>query len=153
MDTIQLKRTDSANPDLLQLIAQLDEELYAKYPADEVFVVDLSDPSVQDVVFVIAYSGDAAAGCGAYRPLDGESAELKRIYVAPSFRKRGIASRLLGWPEHEARQAGYTTLRLETGPEQPESIALYEKCGYYFIAPFGEYVDCPSSICMEKKLG
>ncbi|WP_282939359.1 GNAT family N-acetyltransferase [Paenibacillus sp. RC67] len=153
MDTVLLKLTNSTDPDLLQLITQLDEYLFGKYPAEEVFVVDFKDPAIHDVVFVTAYIDNVAVGCGAYRPLDEESAELKRIYVDNLYRKRGIASKILSWLEQEAQQAGYSTLRLETGPEQPESIALYEKCGFYHIEPFGEYVHCPSSICMEKKLG
>lgn len=152
MDTVLLKQTDAKDPALLHLISQLDDYLYSRYPAEEVFGVDLNDQAVQDVVFVTAYIDDVAVGCGAYRPLDKDSAELKRIYVDNSYRKRGIASKILTWLEQEAQLAGYSTLRLETGPEQPESIALYEKCGFYYIEPFGEYIHCPSSICMEKKL-
>lgn len=53
LDTVQLKLTDSTNPDLLQLITQLDEELYAKYPAEEVFIVDFNDQAIHDVDSVI----------------------------------------------------------------------------------------------------
>ncbi|MCP1310753.1 GNAT family N-acetyltransferase [Paenibacillus tyrfis] len=137
---------------MIALIAKLDDYLYSLYPADEVFGVDLEGAKVDEVVFVLAYWNGVATGCGAYRPLDAQAAELKRIFVDPSFRNKGIASSILSFLEQEAARAGFTSLLLETGPMQPESIALYKKFGFIDIAPFGEYVDCPSSICMEKRL-
>lgn len=152
MNTLTLKITEPTNEHLLGLIAKLDDYLYSMYPAEEVFTVDLDEPKVQDVVFVVAYLDGTAVGCGAYRPLDEQSAELKRIFVDPSYRNKGIASRLLSFLENAAQQAGFSAMLLETGPMQHESIQLYRKYGYQLIEPFGEYVGCPSSICMRKHL-
>ncbi|XOK64416.1 GNAT family N-acetyltransferase [Paenibacillus elgii] len=152
METLTIHVVEPNNEDLIALIAKLDDYLYSLYPADEVFGVDLEGAEVNEMVFVLAYWDGMAAGCGAYRPLDAQAAELKRIFVDPSFRNKGIASSILSFLEQEAMRAGFTSLLLETGPMQPESIALYKKFGFIDIAPFGEYADCPSSICMEKKL-
>ncbi|KPV60592.1 GCN5 family acetyltransferase [Paenibacillus sp. A3] len=152
METLTIQVVEPNNEHLIALIAKLDDYLYSLYPADEVFGVDLEGATVNEMVFVLAYSNGVAAGCGAYRPLDVQAAELKRIFVDPSSRNKGIASSILSFLEQEAARAGFTSLLLETGPMQPESIALYKKFGFIDIDPFGEYADCPSSICMEKKL-
>ncbi|PUA36358.1 GNAT family N-acetyltransferase [Paenibacillus elgii] len=152
MEMLTVQVVEPSNEHLLALIAKLDDYLYSLYPADEVFGVDLEGSDVDEVVFVLAYWDGAAAGCGAYRPLDAQAAELKRIFVDPYFRNKGIASSILSFLEQEAVRAGFTSLLLETGPMQPESIALYKKFGFIDIEPFGEYVNCLSSICMEKRL-
>jgi putative acetyltransferase len=152
MSELALQFAGPKDEDLLALIAKLDEYLYSLYPSEEVFVVHLDEPKVSDVVFVIAYLDNVAVGCGAYRPLDEHSCELKRIFVDPAYRKKGIASALLSFLEQETAQAGFTSLLLETGLMQPESIELYKKFGFVDIERFGEYVDCHSSVCMGKAL-
>ncbi|MCP3776663.1 GNAT family N-acetyltransferase [Paenibacillus sp. MZ04-78.2] len=152
METFTIQVVEPNNEHLIALIAKLDDYLYSLYPPDEVFGVDLEGAKVNEMVFVLACCNGVAAGCGAYRPLDAQAAELKRIFVDPSFRNKRIASSILSFLEQEAARAGFRSLLLETGPMQPESIALYKKFGFIDIDPFGDYVDCPSSICMEKKL-
>jgi putative acetyltransferase len=149
---LEIQEVPPDHPDLQQLIRQLDAELLTLYPAEGIFGVDFSHPSVAAMTFCVAYSDGVAAGCGALRPLAQGSAELKRFYVDPVLRGRGIATRLLGYLESKARQAGVASLRLETGPKQPAAIALYRKCGYTEIEAYGEYVGCPHSYCMEKSL-
>ncbi|UJF35836.1 GNAT family N-acetyltransferase [Paenibacillus hexagrammi] len=141
---------DSA--DLHSLIEQLDMDLAARYPSEEIHVVDFHDPSVRDITFVVAYLGEKAVACGAPRPLDKESTELKRFFVDSGYRKRGIASGLLTHLEAKAVELGYKIVKLEAGAEQPEALALYTKFGYDPIEPFGEYVGCKSSLCFEKRL-
>ena len=96
-----------------------------------------------------------ALGCGALRALGADAAEVKRMYVAPAARGRGIAEALLAELEDAARRRGWTTLRLETGPRQPEAIGLYSGAGYRPIAAFGAYVDAPDaedSLFFERDL-
>lgn len=152
MEKIQLKKVHHTSLDLSGLIARLDEDLYQRYPADEVHLVDFTDPSVEEIVFVVAYLDEVPVGCGAIRPIDAESTELKRFYVELSLRKQGIAKRMLDFLEAEAKALGFKAIKLETGAEQPEAIHFYEKYGYHSIAKFGEYVDCESSLCYEKVL-
>jgi GNAT superfamily N-acetyltransferase len=74
------------------------------------------------------------------------------MYVVPKFRGRGLSRAILQMLETEARRLGYTALRLETGPRQPESIALYESAGYEPIPRYGPWVTFRRSKCYEKSL-
>ncbi|WP_437818266.1 GNAT family N-acetyltransferase [Sorangium sp. So ce1078] len=67
-------------------------------------------------------------------------------------RGRGVARAVLAALEEEARRLGVTRLVLETGERQPEALALYSRTGFRRIPPFGEYVDSPLSVCLEKLL-
>ena len=95
--------------------------------------------------FLVAYVDHVPAGCAGFRTLaeDEMTAELKRMYVAPTFRGRGLAKALLVAVEDAARQAGRKRLWLETGTAQPEAISLYERSGYARIADFGHYKGYP----------
>jgi GNAT superfamily N-acetyltransferase len=95
--------------------------------------------------FLVAYVDHVPAGCAGFRTLadDETTAELKRMYVAPQYRGRGLAKALLSAVEDAARQAGRRRLWLETGTAQPEAIALYEASGYARITDFGHYQGYP----------
>jgi putative acetyltransferase len=139
--------------DAQSLIRQLDEDLRRRYPAlrktHGLHPQDLVDPNF---TFVIARIDGTAAGCGALRGLEPEIGEVKRMFVLPDFRGRGIARRILEVLESRARELQYTSVCLETGIGQPEAIGLYKSAGYYEIAGFGEYVGNPFSVCFEKRL-
>jgi ribosomal protein S18 acetylase RimI-like enzyme len=81
------------------------------------------------------------AGCVGWRTYeeDESTAELKRLYVVPAYRGRGVAKALLAAVEDAARQAGRRRIWLEAGTAQPEAIGLYEQAGYSRIADFGRY--------------
>jgi GNAT superfamily N-acetyltransferase len=74
------------------------------------------------------------------------------MYVAPAARGRGLSRLVLAALEDEARELGYSFLRLETGDRQPEAIKLYASAGYEPIARYGPFVDDPRSVCFEKRL-
>jgi GNAT superfamily N-acetyltransferase len=104
-------------------------------------------------VFLVARLDGRPVGCAGICPCEGErTAELRRMYVAPEARKLGIARTLMNELEERARTIGYQTLRLETGPEQPEAVQLYETSGFTTIPNFGPYSGQRRSICMEKAL-
>lgn len=114
-------------------------------------------PSAADVgVVLVARDDDGTAlGCGALRPLADGVAEVKRMYVVPAARGRGVARAVLAALEDAARDRGWTTVRLETGPRQPEAIGLYTRAGYRPIAAFGGYVgaaDAEHSLFFERVL-
>ena len=102
----------------------------------------------------MAYVDGVAVGCGAIRRLDEVTAEIKRMYVDPSVRGRGIGRALVEALENEARVAGVTRIVLETGTRLPQAIGLYEAMGYARIPLFGEYLSSPdTSLCFGKSLG
>lgn len=86
------------------------------------------------------------------RELERSVGEVKRMFVVPDLRGRGIARRLLASLEALALARGYSVLRLETGSRQPEAMALYETSGYRKIAPFREYIGYSAGVCFEKQL-
>ena len=106
-----------------------------------------------DGAFLIASIDDVAVGCGAVRRLDQTTAELKRMYVDPSVRGRGIGRALVEALEREARLLGVTTIVLETGTRLESAIKLYEAAGYARIPLYGEYLSSPdTSLCFGKSL-
>jgi GNAT superfamily N-acetyltransferase len=88
--------------------------------------------------FLVGYEEGEPICCGGVKRLDEHHCELKRMYVVPHARERGVARRLLGALEHAAAQLGYTTARLATGPRQPAAQHLYESAGYVGIGNFND---------------
>jgi GNAT superfamily N-acetyltransferase len=127
------------DPVVQQLVAAQRAELVGRYCGDKEPGVK---PSAGDVaVVLVATENDGTpVGCGALRPLTADTAEVKRMYVVPRARRRGVSKALLAALEAEALEHGWTTLRLETGPEQPEAVGLYTGAGYHPISAFGHYV-------------
>lgn len=110
-------------------------------------------PSAADIaLFLIAYVAGQPAGCGALRALEPGAAEIKRMYVVPEWRGRGVSVAVLSALEQAAVARGWRTLRLETGPEQAAAIRLYERAGYVTIPGFGAYADAPLSLCYQREL-
>jgi putative acetyltransferase len=139
------------------LVRQGDELGLSLYPAESYYALDpasLADPQVR--LFVARRNGVAvgiaALVLGGPGSDAGSEAELKRMFVAPEARGAGVATALLAALEQTAVELGVTRLVLETGPRQPEAIALYEKHGYAPIPNFGPYINDPLSLCFAKDL-
>ena len=154
MGVIEIRREDLTSATAQALIAALNADLRARYPGDgsDYFRLDAAEVRQGRGAFVVAYDADTPVGCGAVRLIDSGVAEIKRMYVLPDLRGRGIARRMLDALEHEARSIGVTKLLLETGTRQPEAIALYSKAGYFPTEPFGEYPPSPLNVFFEKIL-
>lgn len=137
-------------PEIIALIADLDAYQLTLYPPESVYALDLASLKQPNVLFAVARNADGAAvGCGAM-VVTPEFAEVKRMYVRPEARGQGLARRVLSLLEQEAAQRGATQYALETGPLQPEAIALYERLGYQRCGPYGSYADDPLSVFMRK---
>ena len=155
MGTVHIRRRTLASPEAAQLIAALNAELTTTFPEPGATHFSLSDAQVVagDGAFLVAYLDDVAVGCGAVRRLDETTAEIKRMYVNPSVRGRGIGRALVEALEREARLVGVTTIVLETGTRLASAIKLYEAMGYAHIPLFGEYLSSPdTSLCFGKSL-
>ena len=106
-----------------------------------------------DGVFVVVRDDDGAAiACGGVARFDESRGELKRMYVVPEHRGRGLGRRLLAELEAEARRLGYGSLVLETGDRQPEALGLYASAGYERIPCYPPYDSRALSLCFEKRL-
>ncbi|BBH64725.1 N-acetyltransferase [Actinoplanes sp. OR16] len=110
-------------------------------------------PSAADIdLFLVAIRNGQAVGCGALRQLDPGSAEVKRMYVSPESRGSGVSTAILRALESAAAERGWTTIRLETGPAQPDAMRFYEREGYREIPLFGAYQGSDLSVCYERSL-
>jgi putative acetyltransferase len=155
METLDIRPSTLASSDAVRLIAALNAELKATFPEPGATHFSLTGAQVEagDGTFLVAYLDDVAVGCGAVRRLDGATAELKRMYVDPCVRGRGIGRTLVEALEREARVLGVTKVVLETGTRLAPAIRLYETMGYARIPLFGEYLSSPdTSLCFGKPL-
>lgn len=142
------------DPDVRRLTTDQQTEVRARYGGKD---EPGTHPSAADVAVVLLARGPdgTALGCGALRQLGDGVAEVKRMYVAPAARGRGVSKAVLAALEDAARARGWATLRLETGPLQPEAVGLYAGAGYRPIDAFGDYVgdpDAAGSLFFERLL-
>ncbi len=93
-----------------------------------------------------------ALGCGAIKEYETGTVEIKRVFVSPASRKKGIASAVLSELESWAKELKYNRCVLETHKGLPEAIAFYKKIGYQQIPNYGQYAEAANSVCFEKEL-
>ncbi len=139
-------------PDSIELIEAVQQEYIVRYGGRDVTELAVAEFAPPQGIFVIGRDAGRPVACGGVRLVDTNVGELKRMYVVPTARRRGIARALLERLEHEARQLGATRLRLETGLHQPEAIALYASAGYQDAEPFGHYAGAPLARHLAKNL-
>jgi putative acetyltransferase len=147
----QFKRTNSEDPDFHPLVAELDKDLAIRDEDEHAFFAQFNKIATIKYV-VIAYENESPVGCGALKEYETGIMEIKRMFVSPEQRGKGIASLILAELEQWTKELGFTTCILETGKKQHEAIALYTKCGYTVMENYGQYAGVASSVCFEKKL-
>lgn len=146
-----LQQTDSDNQDFQQLVAELDKELAKRNGATNDFYVQYNGIDQLKYV-VLAWYNDVPVGCGAIKPYDAATMEVKRMFVVNNMRGKGVAAAILAKLENWAKTLGYAKCVLETGDKMPEAIQLYKKSGYTIIPNYGQYAHVAGSICFEKYL-
>ena len=148
---VRLKRDNSNNPEFRKLILLLDQDLNGMYGKDqEVYGSHNVIEYIETVV--VAYFNNEPAGCGCFKKYDDSTIEIKRMFVKPEFRGKGISKLILNELENWGKQLGYSQTILETGVKQHEAIGLYTKYGYAKIDNYGQYVYMRNSVCMQKNL-
>lgn len=151
MHSFFLKHTTSDEPDFVVLVRHLDAELAVRDGDEHAFYSQFNKiANLKNVV--VAYQNGQAVGCGAIKPLEENVMEVKRMFVSLESRGQGVASKVLSELERWAAELNAHTLRLETGLNQPEAIALYTKKGYERIPNYGQYAGVGNSVCFEKNL-
>jgi GNAT superfamily N-acetyltransferase len=136
----------------LRLLTKLDADLHRyRYPPESRHAFSVEKLIREGVAFFVAcYDGEPAA-CGGLK-LFGDYGEVKRMYVRPAFRGKGLGKAILGQLTDHARANGISKLRLETGIYQVEAIGLYDASGFARRRPFGDYQNDPNTIYFEKQL-
>ncbi len=128
------------DPRLAPLLEGLAFEYETRYgPGDEMSAVHHDEFLPPAGLFLALFADGMLVAGGGFRRLTAQVCEVKRMWTHPDRRRRGLASVVLAALEDRARAAGYTTLRLETGPAQPEAEAMYTARGYRRIAAYGRY--------------
>lgn len=152
---VELELVDLEHAAAVRLIAELDEEIRARYdePIEDLYLsLDPDEMTPGRGVFALESTGREAVGCGGVRLLDVHTVELKRMYVRPEYRRRGVAAAMLEFLETHARALGASRVVLETVTGPPAATALYRAAGYGEIPKFGPYVESEISFCMGKAL-
>ena len=149
---LTIRPESPGQPDVLRLIAALDAQMTALYPADSNHLLDIAALSDPAVTFLVVREGEEAVGCGALLRDPRGWGEVKRMYVRPDRRGCGIGKRVLAELETLARKAHLPLLRLETGIHNGDALALYRRAGFAECAAFGDYRPDPLSVFMTKRV-
>ncbi|HUC64184.1 MAG TPA: GNAT family N-acetyltransferase [Stellaceae bacterium] len=135
------------------MLAEADAWYNAAYPPEHNHLLDVASLKQPGVTFHVARIDGKVVAFGALVSQQGGWGEVKRMYVDPAARGRGLGRMILAALEKEARRVGLDGLRLETGIKQDPAIALYVSAGFHEIAPFAPYTTDPFSRFFEKRLG
>jgi putative acetyltransferase len=153
--SFKIARESPDQDEVRAMIRWLDAYMSALYPPESNHFLDMAALLKPNVRFFVAREGARGVGCGALVVQGAGGAfygEVKRMYVDPPLRGRGLGRLILDALEAEARAVGLACLRLETGPKQPEALGLYRRAGFAECGPFGDYAPDPLSVFMEKPL-
>lgn len=142
-------KLSNTHEDFCALTHALDAELGVRYGKEQALydqhnVIDPIETAL------VGYEDDLPVACGCFKKIDDKTVEIKRMFVSPTYRRRGFSSQILRALEAWAAELGFSEARLETGKGQPEAIALYTKMGYAVIPNYGPYVGMENSVCMSK---
>lgn len=156
METIAIELATAPTEEVRTLVGELEQILSAEYPPEQRHGLPLDAIFQPHVRFFVARVDGEPVGCGGVALFDG-FAEVKRMYVRAGARGRGVADALLSRLEAEARAAGRSVLRLETGDQQLAAMRFYERAGFRRSAAFGDYATMAphriaTSIFFEKAI-
>ena len=147
---MKLLKTNSNHPDF-QKLTQLFDDYLVEIDGDEKdFFAQFNQIYIDNVI--VCYEDEIAVGCGAFKEYEPTVAEIKRMFVLPEKRGKGIASTVLNALEIWAKENGFQNAILETSNQLINAISLYQKSGYEVIPNYGQYIDVESSVCMKKIL-
>lgn len=156
--SLELRLVAYDHPDATSLIEEVQAEYVARYGSRDETPIDPQSFAPPDGRFYVAYLDGVPVATGAWRRSDvrafgtRQTAEIKRMYVAPAARGRRVARRMLAHLEADAAAHGAEAIVLECGQRQPEAIELYESSGYTSIPSFGYYQFARLSRCYGRRL-
>jgi ribosomal protein S18 acetylase RimI-like enzyme len=156
---VRIEQVPITHPHARRLVEEVQQEYVVRYGGrDRTPMID-SDLAPPAGAFYVGYLDDRPVMTGAWRFRDDVArlgstrpAEVKRMYVAPAARRRGLARLMLTHLEEAAGAAGAEVMIMETGTAQPEAMALYVAAGYEPIEPFGHYRESPRNRCYGRRL-
>jgi len=151
----EIRAADPAEVVSRKLVTAMEAEIEATYADDDGSIHSVAaEPEAMSPpggAFLIAYEGARPIGCGGLKRLDERRCEIKRMYVLPELRGRGLAALLLAALEARAAELGYRCARLDTGTRQLAAKRLYERSGYTEIPDYNG--NTQASFWFEKAIG
>lgn len=150
--TVVLRPVPYDDPLAREMVARVQHEYVVRYGGPDEAVVDPAEFVPPVGLFLVAEVDGVPAGCGAWRVHRRGVAEVKRVYVAPEFRRQGLAQLLMRALEDSAAAAGCRAVVLNSGSRQPEALALYAALGYTSAPGYGVYADAPGAVFLGKRL-
>ncbi len=147
---MKLLKTNSNNSDFQKLTRLFDDYLVEIDGDEKDFFAQYNQIYIDNVI--VCYEDEIAVGCGAFKEYEPTVAEIKRMFVLPEKRGKGIASTVLNALEIWAKENDFQQAILETSNQLTNAISLYQKSGYEIIPNYGQYIDVESSVCMKKIL-
>ncbi|TQN41816.1 acetyltransferase (GNAT) family protein [Blastococcus colisei] len=134
------------------LVEAVQQEYVQRYGGRDAAVVDPAEFLPPRGIFLVVEVDGVPAGCGAWRALPSGAAEIKRVYVEPAFRRRGVARLVVAALEEGAAAAGHRQVVLNSGREQPEALTLYAALGYRPVPGYGVYACAPDAVFLGRSL-
>ena len=151
MPTVQRETPDQ--PEVLGFLVRADERSALLYPAESRHGLGVQALPAAGARFFVARQDGRALGCGGYVLLPAQAAEMKRLFVDPAARGRGVGGAIVRAIEQAAAGEGVRTLFLEPGVKSSEALRLYGRHGFAGCGPFAGYGLDPLSVFMAKRLG
>ena len=151
---MDIKIDDLTHPDVRALVQTHRSEMAGRENAVISHALDLDELQASDVTFLSVWEGETLTGCGALKQLDKTHGEIKSMHTARRFRRRGVSAALLFHIIKLAGERGYKRLSLETHPGDDYKPArkLYERFGFDYCGPFGDYKEHEYSVFMTKEV-
>lgn len=149
---LRLGLEDPAQADIIELLEEGERHSAGLYPPESNHHLSLDALRAAHIRFLVARDTAGRAVATGALALFGPWAELKRMWVVPAMRGRGISKAILEGLEAKAREEQVACLRLETGIKNHAALALYERAGFARCGPFGDYRADPLSVFMQKQL-
>lgn len=151
---MDIKVDDLTHPEIRTLVQTHLAEMAGRKEAILSHALNLEELQADNVTFFSVWEGETLTGCGAVKELDENQGEIKSMHTARRFRRRGVSAALLFHITKLAKDRGYTRLSLETHPGEDYAPArkLYERFGFDYCGPFGDYKEHPYSVFMTKSI-
>jgi GNAT superfamily N-acetyltransferase len=149
---VELRAVPYGDPVAVGLVERVQQEYVTRYGGPDEAPVDPGEFEPPAGLFLVAEVAGVPAACGAWRVYPPGGIEIKRVYVEPEFRRRGLAQVVVAALERSAAAAGHRSVVLNTGDRQPEALALYRDLGYVAVPGYGVYACSPEAVFLGKDL-
>lgn len=151
---MKIRIDDLSGNKVVDLLIEHRRSVFEHSPPESVHALDADELRGDNITFWSAWDGDELMGCGALKQLDETHGEVKAMRTATQHLRKGVARKILEHIVNAARVRGLERVSLETGtaPAFDAARRLYEKFGFEYCGPFGDYVEDANSVFLTLKL-